>query len=468
MIDRLIKTILILLLIFTPVAFGSMELWAVTVMEFGILAMIALYAGGRMFSRREALREPLSAADASVDPQNKIIGPYFIPILLLAIFLSLILFQMIPLPPALLKILSPKTYELRQQLAFPFEGAGAGYWPISLVPYATKVEFFKWAALIGLFIFLLRWEGFGKGLKGMAPYLVTILMVGVAESLYGIFEFFSGHRHILHIHAPNLVNSVTGTFINPNYFAGYLLMVIPLSIGYLFAREAEQEFYYRGWRHRFTSLDGKTLLMWFGVIVMILALIFSASRMGIACLLLSFGAIILVFRDPKGERRLSRTVMLILALAVVWAAWLGLDAVIGRFTTLPGDFLFRKRIWENTFQIIKDFPLLGTGLGTFPQMFPLYQSFHVQGIVTHAENDYLQLASEIGIVSSLLIFSGFILILFKIFPRTHSFSNSRRYIVLSGAVGIFAIVLHSLFERNIQIPSNMFYCLGIISMFMKI
>ncbi|MBP1716482.1 MAG: rane protein of unknown function [Deltaproteobacteria bacterium] len=439
MIDRLIKTILILLLIFTPVAFGSMELWAVTVMEFGILAMIALYAGGRMFSRREALREPLSAADASVDPQNKIIGPYFIPILLLAIFLSLILFQMIPLPPALLKILSPKTYELRQQLAFPFEGAGAGYWPISLFPYATKVEFFKWAALIGLFIFLLRWEGFGKGLKGMAPYLVTILMVGVAESLYGIFEFFSGHRHILHIHAPNLVNSVTGTFINPNYFAGYLLMVIPLSI------------------HRFTSLDGKTLLMWFGVIVMILALIFSASRMGIACLLLSFGAITLLFKDPHGERRLSRMLIFILALAVIWAAWLGLDAVIGRFLSVADDFKLRPMIWKSTFQILKDFPFLGTGLGTFVQIFPIYWTFHIEGIVTHAENDFLQLASEAGLLGASILLATSVYFVVKTFSNPYSAAFSPgKYIATGGFVSILGLMLFSLMERNMQVPANAF------------
>ena len=99
-----------------------------------------------------------------------------------------------------------------------------------------------------------------------------------------------------------------------------LLMVIPLSVGYLFAREAEQEFPYRGWRHRLASLDGKTLLMWFGVLVMILALIFSASRMGIACLLLAFGVITLLFRDPQGERWFSRPLMFISALAEVTGA----------------------------------------------------------------------------------------------------------------------------------------------------
>ena len=470
MIDRLIKIILIFLLIFTPLAFGSMELWALTVMEFGILAMIALYAIGEMFFGEELLKEKRCASAAPADSKTKTAERYRIPIFLLGLFLALILFQMIPLPPGVLKTLSPKTYELRRHFAFPFEGGETTFWPISLFPYATKVEFLKWAALIVFFIFLLYWKGFGRGLKGAAPFLITIMGVGIAESLYGIFEYFSGHRHILHIEAPRLVNSVTGTFINPNYFAGYLLMVIPLSVGYLFAREAEQEFHYRGWRHRLASLDGKTLLMWFGILVMILGLIFSASRTGIVCLLFSFGVISLLFRDSRGGKRLSWPLIFIFTLAVAWAAWIGLEAVIGRFSTVPEDFLFRKNVWENTLGIIKDFPLLGTGLGTFAQIFPVYQSFPLLASITHAENDYLQLASEMGIIGILSLLVAFFLISLKILSRIHSLSflDSRRFIVVNATIGILAILLHSFFERNIQVPSNALYFLGIVGIIIKI
>ena len=44
MYDKLIKSILIFLIIFTPIAFGSMELWAFSIMELGILLIIILWA----------------------------------------------------------------------------------------------------------------------------------------------------------------------------------------------------------------------------------------------------------------------------------------------------------------------------------------------------------------------------------------------------------------------------------------
>ena len=42
--------------------------------------------------------------------------------------------------------------------------------------------------------------------------------------------------------------------------------------------------------------------------------------------------------------------------------------------------------------------LSGSGLGTFSQVFSMYRTFYIQGLVIHAENDLLQLASEVGLV----------------------------------------------------------------------
>jgi len=284
------------------------------------------------------------------------------------------------------------------------------------------------------------------------------MTVSVLESLYGIFEFFSGHRHILHLEAESLVSAVTGTFINRNYFAGHLLMVIPVSIGFLFSRKIAQDSRYGGWRERLSSLDGKTLLIGFGVIVMILGLLFSASRMGILSLLLSFSLITFLFRNPEKGKRSSKTVVLIFGLALLWAAWIGLDAVISHFFTASEDFKGRWTFWVNTFQIYKDFPIFGSGLGTFVQVFPMYRSFHITGLVTHAENDFLQLLSEVGTLGAGLLFVTFLFLFLKGVSRVRSTSSEerRRYIAIGGLVGILALMFHSLVERNIQVPSNAF------------
>jgi O-antigen ligase len=256
----------------------------------------------------------------------------------------------------------------------------------------------------------------------------------------------------------SLVSSVTGTFMNRNTFAGYLLMVIPLSIGFFFSHGALSMNRFGGWRHRLSSLDGKLLLLGFGIILMILGLLFSASRMGIVSLLFSYSLISFFFRNPEKRERFSKTSVLIFALALLWAAWIGLDTVISRFLNVSEGFEERGKIWVNTFQIIKDFPLFGSGLGTFLQVFPLYRSFHIRGVVTHTENDFLQLISEVGILGTGLLAFLFFFLLFKAFSgiRALSYRESGRNIAIGSLVGILALMFHSLVERNLQVPANAF------------
>jgi O-antigen ligase len=378
-------------------------------------------------------------------------------IILISIFLALILFQMIPLPAGVAKVFFPRTYEIRQSLAnaIPQSAIRNPQFAISFVPFITKIECYKWLTLIALFLMLLRWKYFGDEFRITNQFILVIFLTGVFESLYGMFEFFSGHQHILYLKG---VSSVTGTFINRNYFAGYLLMVIPLSMALFFSREALHKGRFKGWQQRLSSLDGRTLLVGFGIIVMILGLIFSASRMGILSLLLSFTLISILFKTRQGGKGLSKTTLLILGLALLWAVWIGLDAVISPFFNVSEDLKWRRTVWEDTLKIVKDFPILGSGLGTFSQIFPMYKSFHMRWLVSHAENDFLQLASEVGLVGFGVLFILFIFLFFKAVSgiRSIPITDPRRYIGIGSLVGILALMFHSMVERNLQVPANAF------------
>ena len=449
MINTIIKFILIFLLIFTPIAFGSMELWAFSLMELGILLVIILFAIDKIiisFRNNAITHSPINASTHLRNNASTHLPIYAV----LSLFLLLILLQMLPLPPGIVKVISPKTFFLRNTLSFE---PSALSFRLSFVPFATKIEFLKWLTLSGLFFFLLNWRNSNKD---VIPLIIIIMFVGIAESLYGMLEFFSGHRYILNLDMK--ISSVTGTFINRNYFAGYLLMVIPLSVGYFFSREVFQRSRFMGWRHWLSSLDGKTLLISFGIIVMILGLLFSASRMGIVSLLLSFSLMGFLFRKSQRGQRFSKTTALIFGLALLWAVWIGLDAVISRFFAVSEGFEERWRFWVNTFQIFKDFPLFGSGLGTFVHIFPMFRSFHIRGLVTHAENDFLQLLSEVGLIGTGLLLILFLFLFFRVVSGVRSLSqrDPQKYIGLGGVVGILALMFHSLVERNIQIPANAF------------
>jgi len=434
------KFILILLFVFTPIAFGSMEIWAFSLMELGILLLIILWSIQNLVRSSELRVRSLK-----------------FEILFICLFLILVIFQLIPFPSEIVKILSPTTYELRHALAVttPQSEIRIPHSAISFVPFLTGIEFYKWLALFTFFLFLLYWKYFGDGFRITNQLMLVIFLVGVFESLYGMFEFFSGHHHILYLRG---ISSVTGTFINRNYFAGYLLMVIPLSMGFFFSRESLHGPRFQGWRQRLSSLDGKTLLIGFGIIVMILGLIFSASRMGILSLLLSFTLISILFKNPQRGKGFSKTALLILGLGVLWALWIGLDAVIGRFFNVSEDLKWRWTTWEDTLKVVKDYPILGTGLGTFRQIFPIYKSFHMRRFVSHAENDFLQLASEVGLIGLGILLILFIFLFVRAVSgiRSMSITDSRRYIGIGGLVGILALIFHSMVERNLQVPANAF------------
>ncbi len=469
--NNIIQILLALLLIFTPVAFGSVELWAFSLMELGILAILLL--GTVQFLVRKNQGSPELYLLRGQQSTTLMV--------FLGLFLLFVLLQILTLPSGLLKILSPKTYAFRIELSplsfqpsalsssstqLPNDAITEGF-PLSFVPFATQVEFFKWFTLIAFFLFLLKWKPLDR-IKG--SFILIVMFVGIVESLYGMVEFFSAHRHILHLEASSIVSAVTGTFVNSNYFAGYLLMVIPLGVGYIFYREFSHGGSARTWRRRLSSIDGKTYFLVFGVIVMTLGLLFTASRMGIISLLLSFSLVALLFRNPQRGQRFSKTPVLILGLALLWAAWIGLDAVISRFFDVSENFEMRWEMWANTFQIIKDFPLFGSGLGTFTYVFPPYRSIHLEGIASHAENDFLQLVSEVGVVGAGVLLVPFLLLLPRAFAGIHnlSFKDPKRYIGIGAMVGILGLMFHSIVERNIQVPANAFLFTFLLAIILRI
>lgn len=447
--DSLIKSVIIFLLIFTPLAFGSIEIWAFSIMEMGILIIIGFFVIQHFF-----ILPSISRAYYSPFPV-----PHSVRWLSI-LFLGFLFFQMVPLPLGLLQIISPKNYQLRQQLmSFPgFSSWLSNFWPISILPLATKIEFWKWLTLFGFFFVLLRWPNLDWRERTSHQLIVVIILVGVGEAGYGFFEFFSGHHYLLSLKGTYLMSSVMGTFVNRNYFAGYLLLVIPLSVGFLLSRQASKSSADQGWRHRLASLDGKTVLLGFAIILMILGLLFSVSRMGIISLLLSFSFLALVFRQKEKGQLFSRTTVFILGLALLWGAWIGLDAIISRFFTSADDFKIRLLFWKDTIRIWKDFIFFGSGLGTFAQIFPMYQTFFMNAFITHAENDLLQLMAEVGLIGFSLISALFFILFRKATKGIHSLKEGdpRRYIAMGGSVGILALILHSFVERNLQVPANAF------------
>ena len=144
-----------------------------------------------------------------------------------------------------------------------------------------------------------------------------------------------------------------------------------------------------------------------------------------------------------------------IALVVVLVAlqWAGRDAALERFVADNQSIGMRLDIWRMSADIVRDFPLLGTGLNTFGQASILYQpprDMHYN----EAHNDYVQLLVEGGAVTFVLVLAAIAGVVFAVRSRFRSDADGREaYWVRVGATtGLLAIALQSLVEFSLQMP----------------
>jgi O-antigen ligase len=138
--------------------------------------------------------------------------------------------------------------------------------------------------------------------------------------------------------------------------------------------------------------------------------------------------------------------------------WIGLNPVIKGFSEVSKDLEkegARTRVWQDTCNLIKDYPTLGTGLGTYEYAYPKYKTISRQVLYDHTHNDYLELMSDTGITGVFIVIAGAAYYLFMVtrlwFQRRNSFVRS---ITIGCLGGITYIILHSLTDFNLHIPAN--------------
>jgi O-antigen ligase len=99
-------------------------------------------------------------------------------------------------------------------------------------------------------------------------------------------------------------------------------------------------------------------------------------------------------------------------------------------------------------------PITGVGLGAYETAYPVYSRSDGTLLVNYAHNDYLQVISDGGIIAGALALWFLILIWREVREGSKSRDPLVRGISLGFGASIFAILIHSLFDFNLQIPAN--------------
>lgn len=270
----------------------------------------------------------------------------------------------------------------------------------------SLIELAKWVEVLALYVLIAN----GIRPKAALGLVLCLLLAGSAEALLGLYQFVFrvGPEGFLLM---GRFMRAYGTFQQPNPYAGYLGLQLPLACGLL---AVEGRGLWEGWRRRHGL---RLLVSWVALgslALMALALAASWSRGG----WLGFAVAVAAMAVALNRRALAVAAAVAAAL-VVFAAMGGLallpPALVQRVTdTLPyaagldiravevddANWALVERMahWQAAWEMFAAHPWRGVGLGNYAVAYPAYALPRWQDPLGHAHNYYLNILAETGLV----------------------------------------------------------------------
>ncbi len=447
---QVIFSVTLFLTVFSPLAYGAVEPWSGKVVGGCILVIIL----ARLLQRFRP--KPI--------PQTQV------PFLFCAgLFFCLVLFQLLPLPGSWRDFLSPATTRNAVILS-PSLGAGIlavlfrGA-TISIYPSATATAAL---ALAGFLLFSIAIYATRMELWKFKALLTTLIGLGTFEAVYGLIEYGVGTQRIFWLSKTYYLEEVTGTYINHNHFAGLMEMILPVAIGAFVLQFSGRDDLHRESRRRWKVLPGSEFLgstvLLLSIGLMLTALVLSRSRGGIVSFMIAL--VSLAYLLMKGNSRFPRIIHVNMIFAILLGlVVLGLGREIStRFSYSVRDAPERFELWVDSMRIVRDFPWLGTGLGTYRNVLVNYRPVKdivvVAGIpqparINYAHNDYLQLLVECGLIGFILLIGALTRTGVYLYSGIKASSDWELQVLGWSLVsGMLALVLHGFVDFNFHIPAN--------------
>lgn len=438
---NIIFSLFIGLLIFSPLAFGTVETWSISLMEAGTFFALFLLLFDKIRQKETSLYEI----------------PGIIPLLC---FLVYILLQLIPLPSGIIAIISPETYNLYQTTQ-SFEKP-IQWMSLSINQKATMAEFFRILCYGAFYILTVQILTDRKLLKRVITVLVVFASV---LSLFGILQHILSNNKIFWLRELTMGGTPFGPYVNRNHYAGLMEMLFPLVLGLFLYYKPHVS--YKSFREKITELFNLQstniyILLGFAGVLIGTSVFLTLSRSGIVSLCLSmalFGFMVMMKGMSRKRGVIIMIVFLLIALSVGWFGW---DPIFDRFEKImnaQGDISEQRlQLWSDSRHIIGDYPATGTGFGTYINIYPRYRTISGDAIADHAHNDYIELLSNGGVIAFLILLWFILTVLYKSFKT----SGKRRelysiYIFLGCIAGIISLLMHSTTDFNLHIGANGLY-----------
>jgi O-antigen ligase len=432
MIARAVFWLLLALVVLAPLPFGSNRPWA--------WDFLALASGGLL---------GFWALAASANPALYSIAwrHYRPPALLFAAFLLWAMFQTVSFSPDSWH--HPSWQAAATALGQPLAGA------IGVAPDDGRNGVMRLLCYGIVF-----WLAMQFGRRHARTIWWTLTLAITAYAIYGLIVQFSGSGTILWFPKWSYQGSLTSTFVNRNHFAAYAGVGLILNLALIAAEVKDTA------RHGLSTRSGfiyfidhvrpPIFILMISFVVLTTALLLSHSRAGLFCSAIGVLVMLGAFGISQGLRSRS----LILFGAIIFCVGIAIlaisgDAVTARMGELIENAEPRAQIYALSLQAIAERPLLGTGLGSFEQIFRFMRGADFgasEPTYDVAHNSYLELAVEAGLPAAILFYAAMAII---VLVFLHG-ARERRAAIIYPCTGLATSALlgvHALVDFSLQIPA---------------
>lgn len=375
------------------------------------------------------------------------IGKYMRMVYLWLSFIIVASLQIIPMPAFLVALVSPQAHEIQTL-------AGVSSFYFSLDPGQTGISFFKLLAYFCLFICTLLLVNDERRIKLL---LITMVAAGTLQAIYGALEILLGAKTSF-IFGFKVAEVATGSFVYKNHYANFLMMCLAAGVGLMVTSlQKNQMSSPKDWlRSVAAAMLGSKAIIRISLAIMVIALVMSRSRMGntaffIAMTIVGVMAFFLIKQRSKGLTILIIS-MFVIDLVIV-SAWFGLDKVQQRLSETSFQQESRDEVIRDAMPMVLDYPVTGTGAGSFYSTFPAYKTSDVHLFYDHAHNDFLQMTIEYGVPAALVLAT---LVLFAFYKATRAMRKRRNSIFKGASFACCMVIIGMLLHMTVDFPLQAF------------
>ncbi len=368
-------------------------------------------------------------------------------------FIFYLVFQLIPFPLDILKILSKEKYNYLNVL---------NYNKVSSISLAPSSTFFQLLNYLSIFLVLLIMKMIFYKNNHIYRFYFFLSSLGAFHACFAVILYLNGNPDIFFLTKSYYINSSTGFFINRTVFSIFLIICLFSSLEYL------KNIDYVKKNKKRDNFFNKIYIRLF-IIFITIGIITTFSKLGNFLLLVTifFYFINSQFIEKNNNKIFKYVLIFVFVFDVLFMGYFfGSEKLVQRYLFLNEDLslndstadISRLEIIQFGYYQIKNFFLFGYGAGGFEVLFQLKYLEAAPFYTNHAHSSLVEFMGEFGILGFILFIFSFSKILFN-----KSNYNFNFFLLLT------LMVLILLFDFSLHIPLNqiLFISLFLINLYTK-